>query len=75
MIFIERDIPLSYEEIKDKLSILEKACSEGDDNIAREALRAVVPTFKRPEDVNKDVNEKVDVEAICSSLEKELTIV
>ena len=75
MIFIERDIPLSYEEIEDKLSILEKACSEGDDNIAREALRSVVPTFKRPEEVNKDVNEKVDVEAICSSLEKELTTV
>lgn len=27
----------------------------GDDLIAKEALRSVVPTFKRPEDVNKEI--------------------
>ena len=55
MIFIERDTPLSAEEIDKKLEILKKACEQDDDLVAKEALRSVVPTFKRPEDVNKEV--------------------
>lgn len=55
MIFIERDIALSKEEIYRKIQILRDACETGDDQIAREALRSVVPTFKRPEEVNKNV--------------------
>lgn len=68
MIFIERDTPLSVEEIEGKLKILQQACATGDDSIAREALRSVVPTFKHPEDVNKDVDE----EASDNKAEKEL---
>ena len=68
MIFIERDTPLSTRIIDEKLEILKKACLTGDDNIAREALRSVVPTFKHPEDVNKDVDEK----ASDDKAEKEL---
>lgn len=68
MIFIERDTPLSTRIIDEKLEILKKACLTGDDNIAREALRSVVPTFKHPEDVNKDVDEK----ASDNKAEKEL---
>ncbi len=52
MIFIERDISLSIEEINEKLEILKEACTSGNDDIAREALRKVVPTFKKPEEVN-----------------------
>ena len=55
MIFIERDTALSAEEIDRKLEILKEACEQEDDLVAKEALRSVVPTFKRPEDVNKDV--------------------
>lgn len=55
MIFIERDIALSEEEINEKIKILREACDTGDDLIAKEALRSVVPTFKRPEEVNKDI--------------------
>ena len=55
MIFIERDTALSAEEIDKKLEILKKACEQDDDLVAKEALRSVVPTFKRPEDVNKEV--------------------
>ena len=32
-----------------------EACDSGNDNQAREALRSVVPTFKKPEDVNEAV--------------------
>ena len=53
MIFIERDKALSAEEIDARLDALKKACETGDDLEAKEALRIAVPTFKRPEEVNK----------------------
>lgn len=55
MIFIERDKALSAEEIDARLDALKKACETGDDLAAKEALRSAVPTFKRPEEVNKKV--------------------
>lgn len=55
MIFIERDTALSQKEIYQKIQVLKDACDTGDDLIAKEALRSVVPTFKRPEDVNKEI--------------------
>lgn len=56
MIFIERDKPLSAEEIDTRLDALKKACESGDDLEAKEALRSAVPTFKRPEEVNADIS-------------------
>lgn len=56
MIFIERDKALSAEEIDARLDALKKACETGDDLKAKEALRSAVPTFKRPEEVNKSIN-------------------
>lgn len=53
MIFIERDLALSSEEISTRLDILRDACETGDEVQAREALRKVVPTFRKPEDVNQ----------------------
>ena len=53
MIFIERDLALSSEEISTRLDILREACETGDEVQAREALRKVVPTFRKPEDVNQ----------------------
>ena len=55
MIFIERDKALSAEEIDARLEALKKACESGDDLEAKEALRSAVPTFKRPEEVNKSI--------------------
>lgn len=55
LIFIEKDTPLSKEEINKKLQVLKKAIESEDDNDAREALRSVVPTFRRPEEINKQV--------------------
>ncbi len=52
MIFIERDTALSEERIDKRLALLQKACDSGDDNLARETLKKVVPTFKKPEEVN-----------------------
>ena len=53
MIFIERDTALSAEEIDERLAILKEACATDDDLLAKEALRKAVPTFRRPEEVNK----------------------
>ena len=55
MIFIERDTALSKDEICKRLEILRDACDTGDDLVAKEALRKVVPTFKKPEEVNKEI--------------------
>ena len=54
-IFIERDKPLSSDVVSEKIRILTEACSTENDDKAREALRSVVPTFIRPEDVNERV--------------------
>lgn len=55
LIFIEKDTPLSKEEIHEKLVVLRNAIESEDDNDAREALRSVVPTFRRPEEINQGV--------------------
>lgn len=52
---MKKDTPLKKEEIQEKLNILQKAIENEDDNDAREALRSVVPTFRRPEEINKQV--------------------
>lgn len=57
MIFIERDTPFSAEEMQKRLKILLEACETGDNALAKEALRRVVPTFKNPEEVNCKISE------------------
>ncbi len=56
MIFIEKDTPLSREEIEEKLEYLRNAMEESKDCIGsdriREAMMQVVPTFVSPESVN-----------------------
>lgn len=53
LIFIEKDQPLSKEAIYNKIQTLRDACNTGNDITAKEALRSVVPTFRRPEEVNE----------------------
>lgn len=56
MIFIERDTALSVEEIDYKLKVLREACNTGDNLLAKEVLRRVVPTFGKPEEVNNKIS-------------------
>lgn len=71
MIFIERDTALSEGEINRRLALLQVACDTGDDDVAREALRKAVPTFRKPEEVNKEVDLKEKVqEKDSDTLEK-----
>lgn len=55
LIFIEKDTPLSKEEIDRKMEALVAACNSGDDQKARQALRLAVPTFRTPQEVNCEV--------------------
>ncbi|MBP5271133.1 MAG: polysaccharide biosynthesis protein, partial [Clostridia bacterium] len=52
LIFVERDTPLSEEELSLALGILEEAVQTGSDDSVRDALRRAVPTFRTPEEVN-----------------------
>jgi FlaA1/EpsC-like NDP-sugar epimerase len=46
LIFIEREEPLSREEIERKLRYLREACETNDDEIVRGALKEVVSTYR-----------------------------
>ncbi len=52
LIFTEKDMPVSMEELTAKLQILHEALQSGDDLAVKEALHKVVPTYKNPETVN-----------------------
>ena len=53
MIFIEKDKPLSADQIDRKLKVLQEACKTGSDDAVRDALKQVIPTYKAPEEVNQ----------------------
>ena len=57
LIFIEKDAPLSKEELERRLQILADAVDTGSDETVRRALKAVVPTYRSPEEVNAKAGE------------------
>lgn len=71
MIYIEKDTALDFDDIQQRINLLERACARGDDNLAREVLRCIIPTFRRPEDVNKDIEEEVDIDSILPNTSTE----
>ena len=56
MIFIEKDTPLSREEVDRKIDLLCRAVRETENDIAspriKEAMMQAVPTFRNPEEIN-----------------------
>jgi len=58
LIFIERDKPLSLDEIKNKLDKLNDGIIKGDDLNMKEIIKSVVPTFIEKEKANKDFDGK-----------------
>lgn len=61
MIFIEREEAVSMDELEKKLRILRTACDADEDDGVREAMRKVVPTFRKPEDVNRKASESAEM--------------
>ena len=52
LVFVEEETPISIEELNEKLAILNEAIKDGDEQKAKDALKEVVPTFKKPEEIN-----------------------
>ena len=61
LIFIERDKPLSLDEIKNKLDKLNEGIVKGDDRFRKEIVKSVVPTFIEKEKANKDIDAKNNI--------------
>ena len=64
MIFVERDEPLSREQVEQKLKILSDAVAAGEG--VREAIAAVVPTFRNPAEVNREADSSAEMQAARS---------
>ena len=57
MIFVERDEPLSRNEIDAKLNVLRDATETYDNAACKKALKLVVPTYHSPKEVNEAAEE------------------
>jgi len=55
MIFIERDVPLTLQELDEKLAILQIAVASENDDAVRDALKSTVPSYSEPNSVNSGV--------------------
>lgn len=68
LIFIERDQPLSREELQAKLNLLARVVkeTEGKVNAAeiKTAIKQVVPTFRDPEEVNRNASESAEMKMV-----------
>lgn len=64
LIFVEKEEPISYDEVEQKLSVLKNAVNSKNNDLAREALRSVIPTFKSPEEVNKNAEESMEMNIV-----------
>ena len=54
LIFIEREKPVTMDDLNEKLVLLKKACTN--DERVRQTMHVVVPTYKTPEEVNRAVS-------------------
>lgn len=62
LIFIEKDEPISMEDLQERLEILREAIRSNDDETVRAAMRRVVPTYKTPEEVNCKAAQAVEMQ-------------
>ncbi len=70
LIFIEKDKPLSREDVDKKLEFLRKAVKNAEGVLASEsiieAMMSVVPTYRPPEEVNKNACNSEEMQAVSS---------
>lgn len=50
LIFVERDVPTTMQELEEKLALLRRAIATDDDEQVRMAMKVAVPTYKNPEE-------------------------
>lgn len=68
MIFIERDKPLTREEMEEKLSLLEAAMGKNDAAAAIEAVKATVDTYRNPDELNKECESAEEMRIACETV-------
>ena len=65
MIFIEKDTPLTRQQVEEKLTALLTVVEETNMQLGSkrltEVVKAVVPTFKDPNEVNKKAAEAIEM--------------
>lgn len=64
-IFIEKDVPITMDELNEKLEILRKCVESNRNSCGRPSLMKVVPTFRNPEDINKDADDSDEMREIA----------
>ncbi len=68
LIFIEKDKPLTREEVEEKLRILREVVEAEEGKIASatitETMKKVIPTFHSPEEVNKTAEESDEMKEV-----------
>ena len=72
MIFVEREEPLTREQVEAKLQILRDAVAAGTG--IRDAMAQVVPTFRTPEQVNCEAEKSAEMQVVLEQ-EKEMATV
>lgn len=53
LIFIERDTPVTMEELEEKLALLRRAIATDDDEAVRAAMKQAVPTYRSAEELEE----------------------
>lgn len=61
MIFIERDKKLSRQEVEEKLALVRAAIETEEQSAVLEVIRKTVPTFRDPEEVNRQAAQAQEV--------------
>lgn len=61
LIFIEKDEPITMEDLNDRLAQLQQAMEQNTDEGMRATMHKVVPTFRTPEEVNKTAAEAAEM--------------
>ncbi len=64
LIFIEKDEPISMEDLANRLQLLREALASNDDEAVRVAMRKVVPTYRTPEEVNCKAEQAAEMQNV-----------
>ena len=70
MIFIEKEVPISREQVEQKLDVLRDAIERSDvenaNKVVKEAIKKVVPTFHEPDEINDNAEQSEEVKLAMS---------
>ena len=71
LIFIEKDTPLTREQVEDKLAVLIKAVKDAEHEVMTDsitaAMKQVIPTFRSPEEINQSAGESEEMNNVNES--------